>query len=207
LNQVAQLDPSQLQVIGILLAAGHSRRFGIHNKLQQTLPDGRMLALSSARHLLAVIPQSVAIVRAGQDELKSVLAEAGLQVTVCGDHQQEMGDSLAAAVHFAVSLYPQTAGVVIALADMPAISPCTIAAVAGRIAAGAGIVVPVFQGKRGHPVGFSVSFVEQLLSLKGDQGARVLLEKYSSALVFHECDDAGILLDIDTPLDLEQFGQ
>lgn len=191
-----------MDVVGILLAAGHSRRFGAQNKLTQRLPDSRMLALSSAQNLLAVLPQSIGVVRSQYVELQSTLAGAGLQLVICGEHEQEMGDSLAAGIRHAIRLYPQSRGFVIALGDMPYIQPETIREIASRIEAGGGIVVPTYQGKRGHPVGFAARFAADLLALNGDQGARILFERYSAEVERFECNDPGILLDIDTPEDL-----
>ncbi len=50
------MDSSQLQVIGILLAAGHSRRFGIHNKL---LPDCLAQPYIEQCRLVSVLEQFV----------------------------------------------------------------------------------------------------------------------------------------------------
>jgi len=191
-----------MDVVGILLAAGHSRRFGVQNKLMQKLPDSRMLGLSSAQNLLAALPQSIAVVRSHYVELQSTLAAVGMQLVVCGEQEQEMGDSLAAGIRHAIRRYPQSRGFVIALGDMPYIQPETIREIANRIAAGAGIVVPSYQGKRGHPVGFAARFLADLLALSGDQGARILFERYPAEVERVECNDPGILLDIDTPADL-----
>ncbi len=161
-----------------------------------------MVAMSSAQNLLAALPQSIGVVRSQYVELQSMLTAAGMQLVVCGEQEQEMGDSLAAGVRHAVRLHPQSIGFVIALGDMPYIQPQTIREIANRIAVGGGIVVPTYQGKRGHPVGFAARFAADLLALNGDQGARILFERYPAEVMRFECDDPGILLDIDTPADL-----
>jgi len=94
-------------------------------------------------------------------------------------------------------------GFVIALADMPYINSQTTSAIASKLSEGASIVVPTYQGKRGHPVGFSAKFRGELESLHGDEGARSILKRYPDEVVFLECDDSGILADIDTPADLK----
>lgn len=89
----------------------------------------------------------------------------------------------------------------IALADMPAIRPDSIHALLQALQAGADIAVLVYQGRRGHPVGFSRLYLTELLRLEGDQGARSLLSRFPVTEVV--VDDPGILLDIDTTLDLD----
>lgn len=190
-----------MNIIGILLAGGHSRRFG-SNKLLHPLPDGQPLALAAAHQLLAALPDTVAIVRPDNLELARQLEQAGLQVTMCDETQQLMGDSLAAAVRFAASRY-QADGFVIALADMPYIQPQTIGAVATAIADGAKIAMPAYQGQRGHPVGFAAEFSMALQQVHGDEGARSIVKAHPSSIVQVDCEDAGILRDIDHPADLE----
>lgn len=190
-----------MNIIGILLAGGHSRRFG-SNKLLHPLADGQPVALAAARHLLAALPDTVVIVRPDNLELATQMKQAGLQVTVCDESQQRMGDSLAAAVRFAASRY-QADGFVIALADMPYIQPQTIVAVAAAIADGARIAMPVYQGQRGHPVGFAAEFSTLLQQVQGDEGARAIVKAHSSSIVQLDCEDAGVLRDIDLPTDLE----
>ena len=191
-----------MDVVGILLSAGHSRRFGAKNKLMQRLPDGSRLALSSAQHLLQALPVCIGVVRPQDVELQSELTAAGLQLAVCTEQDLEMAASLVTGVRQACVLYPQARGYVIALADMPYIQAQSIVEVAKRINAGHGIVVPAFRGKRGHPVGFSAMFTAELLELKGDSGARALIDKHQAELELFECNDPGILMDIDMPQDL-----
>ena len=189
-------------MIGILLAAGFSRRFGESDKLLQALQDGNPIALASAKSLIAAIPFSIAVVRPENKALAILLQDAGLKVFFCSEQQTEMADSLSAAINFSASFSESSDGFVIALADMPYIDSKTITAIASKLSEGASIVVPTFKGKRGHPVGFSAKFRADLESLHGDEGARSILKRYPEEIVFLECDDSGILADIDTPADL-----
>jgi molybdenum cofactor cytidylyltransferase len=189
-----------MNIVGILLAGGHSRRFG-SNKLLHPLADGQAVAVAAGRHLLAAIPDSVAIVRPEAYELGEQLQDFGMRVIVCTEDQQEMGDSLSAAIRYATA-DREVDGFVIALADMPYIASQTIRAVADALAAGAQIVVPMYQGQRGHPVGFAATFREALENLRGDEGARAIILQHQESVVRIEVDDPGILRDIDTPADL-----
>jgi molybdenum cofactor cytidylyltransferase len=189
-------------MIGILLAAGFSRRFGASNKLLETLPKGCPIALASAKSLIKAIPFSIAVVRPENKELVNLLQDAGLKVLFCSEQDTEMADSLSAAINFSAAFGESSDGFIIALADMPYINSQTTAAIASKLGEGASIVVPTYQGKRGHPVGFSAKFRTELESLQGDEGARSILKRYPEEIFFLDCDDSGILTDIDTPADL-----
>ena len=190
-------------MVGILLAAGFSRRFGSADKLLQPLPDGRYIALTAAKNLIEAIPTSIAVVRPENKALAELLLNVGLKVVFCTENDQEMADSLAAAIRLSANLEAASDGFVIALADMPYIQATTISAVATQLSAGASIVIPTYQGKRGHPVGFSAKFRDELDKLKGDEGARSIIKRYAEQVALLQTDDAGILMDIDTQADLK----
>lgn len=191
-------------MIGILLAAGFSRRFGAEDKLLQLLPDGREVALTAAQHLIDALPLCIAVVRAENPLLGEALKTLGLHVVYCQNGATEMADSLVAGVQYASTLQPDAMGFVIALADMPYISPNTIRAVVNQISSGAEIVLPTYHGRRGHPVGFSSKYRTDLMLLNGDEGARSIIKQHAEKVMLLPCDDAGILADIDTPADLAQ---
>lgn len=184
-------------ICGILLAAGAAQRFG-GGKLLHPLPDGTPLGVASARRLLAALPDVVAVVRPGDDTLAAALAAAGCEVSVCADAVRGMGHSLA----HAVAARSNAAGWVIALADMPALTTATIAAVAQAVAGGAVLAAPVYQGRRGHPVGIGSRFRDELLRLEGDAGAREIVAAHRAQMVLIDCVDSGVLLDIDRREDL-----
>lgn len=189
-------------MIGILLSAGFSRRFGSADKLLQKLPDGRPMALASAEHLVQAIPESIAVLRAENKALATLLVNAGLKVIFCNENEQEMSDSLIAVIRYSSSFEAAKDGFVIALADMPYIRSETIRAVANEVAGGASIVIPIYQNQRGHPVGFSAKFQNELEGLQGDEGARSIIKRYPNEIYLLPTSDAGILADIDTPADL-----
>ena len=194
-----------MRITGILLAAGHSRRFTHGNKLLYPLQDGLPTALVAARNLLTALPRSLAVVRPESPELAACLAEAGMEVLTCQPEQQEMADSLAAAVRHLVFHHTPPDAIVVALADMPFILPHTIATLVKSLATGAHIVAPIYQGLRGHPVGFSKRFYPALATLSGDEGARSVLRQHPEVMEMLDCDDPGILQDIDTWEQLQRY--
>ncbi|SEI54699.1 molybdenum cofactor cytidylyltransferase [Azotobacter beijerinckii] len=103
-----------------------------------------------------------------------------------------MGESIAAAVSHA----EDCAGWLIALGDMPFILPSTVGRVL-RALEEHPLVVPTWQGRYGHPVGFGRGCRAALASLDGDRGAKRLLREGRA----HELavGDRGVLWDVDTP--------
>lgn len=191
-----------MKVVGILLAAGFSTRFGT-NKLLAPLPGGAAeggapVAVASARHLAEALPESVAVVRPRAQKVAQLLREAGCRTVVCKNAAQGMGTSLAAGVRAA----GDADGWVVALADMPFVRAETIRRIAMALEEGAAIAAPAFGGERGHPVGFARRFRDDLLALTGDEGARQILKAYPECVTLYESDDRGVLRDIDVPGDL-----
>jgi len=185
------------RITGILLAAGLGARFGAH-KLLASLADGTPLAVAAARPLRRAVDEVLAVVRPGDAGLSALLLAEGLRVVECAQAELGMGHSLAAGV----AASPGASGWVIALADMPYIKDATIAGVARAVAAGALMAAPFHRDRRGHPVGFNAGLYAELVALQGDRGARELLARHARALTRIDVDDAGILLDVDTPADL-----
>jgi molybdenum cofactor cytidylyltransferase len=185
-------------ITGILLAAGAGSRFG-GEKLVHPLEDGVAIAAHSARNLLAATSEVIAVVRWGDFPLYDMLEQEGCQVTMFREAAQGMGASLAHGVGHARG----ADGWVIALADMPRIAPATIGKIAAALEGGALIAAPAVKGERGHPVGFGTPLRDELLALTGDRGARAVMERHREAVKLIECDDPGILLDVDRKSDLQ----
>ena len=198
--------------IGLLLAAGRGSRFdssGQQSKLLARLPDGTPVALASARNLLQCCARVVAVLpqHAGppRDQhiaaLLNLLVDAGCEVVFCADSDAGLGHTLAAGVRAT----PDADGWLVALADMPAIAPQTMRAVASACSQPQSIATPTIDGQRGHPVAFGSAYYAQLAALQGDNGARSVLREHAAVVTEVVCTDRGILRDIDTPQDLSNF--
>jgi molybdenum cofactor cytidylyltransferase len=197
--------------VGILLAAGIGARFQAEavgqwpqppHKLLAELPDGQIVAGASAAGLLAVVPDSLAVITEHPPALDDLLADLGVQTVRIPASPRGMGISLAAAARCLMTRMEQGApitGCVVALADMPWVRPETIRTLLDQADVDR-IVVPVYRGRRGHPVVFGARFLPELADLAGDTGARSLLQRYGVREV--ECEDPGIMRDVDTPADL-----
>ena len=187
---------ANLNLVGLLLAAGSASRFG-SDKLRHELPHGVSIAVQSARHLKLEVPRVVAVVKP-DSELRNVLQAEGCEVVACENAAEGMGASLACAARAA----GEADGYLIALADMPFLRPTTIAAVREALVAGAPLAAPYFRARRGHPVGLSRRFFPQLLALRGDEGAKRVIAANEKQMVKIPVGDPGALRDIDRPEDL-----
>ena len=193
-----------MRLVGILLAAGRSERFG-GDKLVAPLPRpiddipaGTPIGVAACRHLAAALPKVLAVVRPGDATLAALLRDAGARVVECARAAEGMGESLACGVRST----PDADGWLIALADMPSIKPATITMLASALQRGADIVAPQYSGQRGHPVGFARRHHAALAALRGDEGARAIILANRATFTLQTTDDPGVLHDIDTPSQL-----
>lgn len=187
-------------IVGVLLAAGLGARYG-RDKLSVQLPNGELVLMQSCRHLLAGVDRVLAVLRPGSETLEENLSALDIIIHRCDKAYLGMGASLSCAIQQT----PEAGGWVVALADMPWIKPVTISRISQALRDGAQIVAPYYQGRRGHPVGFSQCFRDELMALTGDVGAKSILQKYGHQMVSIETEDAGILRDLDVPEDLMPF--
>lgn len=194
-------------IAAIVLAAGSSTRFGSDKLLHPVTLRGATLPLAAHSLLpwLDHFERTTVVVRPGSEAFRSAItsalgavASASIHWLVCQDAAQGMAASLACGVRG----NREAAGWLIGLADMPAMPSAAISGVRKALQAGAALSATVRDGRRGHPVGFSGLYGDELLALKGDAGARHLLARDKSNLVPIEIGDNGIFADIDVPGDL-----
>lgn len=163
----------------LVLASGRGERFlasgGTTHKLQAMLGEKTVL-----QHTLDAVQAS------------------GLPMHLEQGPHASMGDCIAAAVRACAS---NAGGWLILPADLPLVSPHTLRVVAQKLTQHP-VVVPVFQGQRGHPVGFSAICRTALFGLQGAPGAANIVRQFSSHWL--EVNDIGSVTDIDTLADVER---
>ena len=185
------------RIAGILLAAGSGTRFGA-NKLLTPLADGVAMGVQSARQLCSVLEDVFVVVRPGDTDLPRLLVGEPVTVVACPRADKGMGASLACGI----GASSDADAWLIALADMPYISPSTLQQLVAALQAGRELVAPVHDGRRGHPVGFSAAYRPELLALPEAGGARSVLARHESRATLLSTGDPGVLYDIDEPSDL-----
>ena len=185
------------KITGVLLAAGFSARFGA-NKLLEEIDGHALIAHSAAA--LSPCDRVIAVVRADDEQLQSELHTLGIDCVLNPEPGRGMGFSIACGVNATA----HSKGWCLLPADMPYVMAATTALLVDALHAGTAMAAPFYQGRRGHPVAFSHSFVNALCALDGDSGARSILEQNASQLTSIITDDAGVLVDIDTAQDLNK---
>ena len=185
-------------ISAIVLAAGKSERMGRPKAL---LPfRGRTFL----ENILDAISQSSirnVIVVAGhhRNEIAGALNIPNLIFN--RDYEQGMVTSFQAGIR---ALPVESTGAVLFLVDHPIVDAETIDAIVKHFAANR-IVIPVFKGRRGHPVLFAAEILEEILALPPAQGANIVVRKDPDRVIEVPVDSPGILVDVDTPEDFEKL--
>ena len=189
-------------IVGLLLAAGAARRFG-SQKLTASI-EGALVIEHAASGLGRLVNQVFAIVPPNAPALEAALQKKGARIIVNTATNEGMASSIRAGVE---ALPHGIKAVLIALGDQPRPDLPAAKAVVRRWRQHHDfIVVPRYRGVSGHPVLFDHRVFPELLQLKGDVGAKRVIERDSARVTY--CDfDRPAPPDIDTPADLAQFSR
>jgi len=190
-------------IVGILLAAGESRRMGYPKPLLKIGDETFVAHLAAA--MLMVVTRLTVVVGAHADRVrKAVPSDPRIKVVDNPDWVRGQLSSIKAGIR---ALPLDASAALIHLTDHPTVKAETFAAVAdGYRESRKSIMIARYNGRRGHPVIFDRALFAELLDTPEDQGARAVVNADASRVVYIEVDDTGILLDLDTPEDLARAG-
>lgn len=187
-------------VVGVLLAAGTSERFGRQNKLLTDV-DGVPMVRRAARTLTQNdLDDVIAVVGFDADPVRAALD--GLDLEVIENRNFRAGQATSVRAGIRAARERDAVAVCFALGDMPWVRPSTIDALVRVYRAEAGDpLAAAFEGERGNPTLFGSRHFDALEDVAGDIGGReLLLTADDAALV--ETGDPGIRRDVNEPDDL-----
>lgn len=184
----------------VVLAAGAGSRFG-GGKLLADYGGAPLLhaALAAAR---AAPVSWLTVVTGFEAEAVAACARAfdpAVRLVHAADHAEGMAASLRAGV---ASVDPQATAAFVFLGDMPRAPHAVLAPLAEAVAAGAPAAAPVYAGRRGNPVVLSRQLFGEVAMLRGDVGARPILQALGARLALVPAPDDGVLFDVDERADL-----
>ncbi len=187
------------EIAALVLAAGRSTRMGAANKLLLRDAAGTAMAARVVQACCASVAGDVVVVTGHEAALveraiRAAMPGGRMRFVRAADYALGLSASLAAGIG-AVSA---AAAAIVCLGDMPLVPAFVLDRLIGAHMAGA-IVVPVCGGERGNPVVWDRVFFGALAALAGDTGGRALLRDHADALIAVEVDEAGVLVDFDTP--------
>lgn len=186
-------------VAAVVLAAGKGTRLGAAAKQLEELA-GKPLVRWAVEAALASAARPVVVVTGHEGE-KVAAALGDLPVELV--HNPHFAEGLATSLRCGLEQLERAgpvAGALICLADMPRVTSTHLdRLIAAFDPVAAPIVVPTCQRKRGNPVLWAHRYFSELRQLRGDVGARGLLEQHAEQVTFLALEDPAILLDVDTP--------
>lgn len=182
-------------IAGIILAAGASSRMGSPKALLEyrgeTFVNRLVRVLSSACDpVIVVLGFHAEAIRERVD---------GATIVVNPDPARGQLSSLQTGLH----AVPEDAeAVLFTPVDSPSVKASTIARVVEAFRSrdqNTLLVIPRFQGKRGHPVCTAREVIAEFLALPATSRAKEIVNRHEARTLYIEVDDPGVLADIDDP--------
>ena len=187
-----------MRVVGVVLAAGESRRMG---RLKALLPFGPHTVIEHVlQPLLQADLAAVAVVLGHRAaDIAAVLQGLPVQLLHNPQYQHGMTTSVQVALR---DITPIPDAYLLALVDQPHLHLEIIQQLLAAFAhTRKGLVIPTYEGKRGHPIILSAAYRQDVLALGLDQGLNVVTRGHPDDTLEVPVPSDGILRDMDYPED------
>jgi len=189
-------------VTAIVLAAGMSRRMGVPKQL---LPSGDKTLVERVLESVgnSSVGEIVLVLGHAADQIREQIPGEGIRIIVNKAYQEGMGSSLRVGIG---AIGSDTQAALIVLADQPFVRSATLDRMIEHYQGfRPQIILPTYRGFRGNPVLLDRSVFAEVATVRGDIGCRAIFGNHLEEIARLEVDDPGILLDVDTPEDLERL--
>jgi molybdenum cofactor cytidylyltransferase len=191
---------------GIILAAGASTRFGKPKQIQR-LKNKCLIEWVLNTALNSDLNRIVLVLGYAHQEILHTLGEISrhskLLIAINRQYKEGQSNSLHIGLSKVKDDYP---AVMFLMGDQPMLNSATINILLERFwASDRDVCVPIYQGKRKTPTIFGRRFYTRLMKIKGDVGARQLIDDHPDRVLAVEIENPICFFDIDTPQDFERL--
>jgi molybdenum cofactor cytidylyltransferase len=188
----------------IVLAAGMSQRMG-QRKMLLPFGDRPMLA-RIVETLRATKKISPIIVVTGHDAQEiAPVVDVYEDVRIAHNPAYATGGMLSSVQTGVRSLPQGSRAFFLALGDQPGVAVATLLALGSAWEETEGrMILPTYQGRRGHPVLFSARDAPEILALPSDATLKTFVSRVAGEIVEVRVSDPAVLADVDTPEDYER---
>jgi molybdenum cofactor cytidylyltransferase len=182
----------------IILAAGSSSRMG-SQKLLLPYNNSTMIETVIDNVLRSSINKVMVVLGSDIDEITRTIGKR--PVEICINHEPEKG--MLSSVMCGFKSIPEDANAALVyLGDQPNISPAITNMILQAYNEDLhGIVIPVHNHRRGHPLLVDLKYRREIYKLDLEKGLRSLIHLFPDDVLEVEVDEPGILIDIDTRQD------
>jgi molybdenum cofactor cytidylyltransferase len=188
-------------MVGIILSAGESKRMGTPKQL---LPWGDTIVLQRIIDVAAAsrLERVELILGHLADEIAGrITVPVKVRIVINEAYREGMASSVRCGVRNAPA---EAEAYMLLLGDQPFVEGAVIDRLIDCHHAGSqGITIPVYNGRRGHPVIFSSRYRTELLAI-GEGGAREVVRRHNDAIFELAVASDHILADMDTLQDYEK---
>ena len=184
------------EIWAIILAAGASTRM---KRQKLLLPfNGKTIIENVVENVAKVVGSNIMVVLGSHsEEIKSSIENRN--VRFC-KNENYLNGMLSSAICGFRALPQEAKAALVFLGDQPQIPPQAANLVIDAWnQSKKGIVMPMFNGRRGHPVLIETRYKFEIEKLDPERGLKTLSEKYKDDVFEVECEIPEILRDIDTP--------
>jgi molybdenum cofactor cytidylyltransferase len=190
-----------MKFTAIVLAAGESRRMGT---LKPLLPFGSRTVIETVVGALLRCPIDEVLVVLGHraEEIESQLMGYAVRTVLNRDYPSGMLSSVQSGI---AAADPDTDWFAIALADQPALDAEVTTRLIELARAGtAGILVPSFDGRRGHPLLIHRCYRDEIATLSPEIGLRELIQRHPDEIHHVPVATDAVVRDMDTREEYER---
>jgi molybdenum cofactor cytidylyltransferase len=189
---------SMRDIWAIILAAGESKRMGFP-KMLLSINGKSMLENVILNVIGSYIDHAIVVLGAGSELLTDITSKYSLKICLNDNYKEGMLSSVKCGFR---NLPLDFEAVMIFQGDQPLITPKVINKVIEAYKnSDKGIVIPVHEKKRGHPLLINRKYIDKIDQLDNSVGLRSLAYTYPDDVLEIEINDPCILRDFDTYTD------